>query len=620
MGDRVVEWLSNVYVWTAGLGLAAILMLSWVLRGAPIGQRAEVEADDEAPGAGYRDRTVAAAVFGLALMGLGAFVAATKSIPWSLPLFAIGFGVVVLLVRHNRRYRHASPSLRRVVQVSDAVLNAALLAGVLIVGNVLAFKYGTRVIDFTQNQSYSLSSRTVAIVKGLKKPVTFTVLYGQGAADKYQRVMQLLDLIKAENPGQVKVETVSPFSDREKFSRLIQQVPDLAVVTETGGGVLVEYGEGESANRAVVRNADLFTFDTTAARDPRSDRVETSFSGEDAIDSALARLEEGKRSKVAFSTGHGEASTVRAPQSQASPQRSIDVLRSRLESNGLEASTIDLRKEDVPRDVQVLIIPGPRVPFGSGELGRLRKYMLNGGRVVLTLDVQRDSRAGAGLEKWLEEFNIGVGEGLVYDPGSYYALGSKYVIVPRVFERHPIIDPLRGQELAVLLPASTPLTILGQPGPGMPATEEPNPKARALPLLRSSPSSWAESTWMAREEPKRDGNEPAGPIIVAAAAADRGPADAGTEGDTPRLVVFGSTLAFDDQYVEIDFHNLDLAVNAISWLRGRREQIGVAPKKGTTLLMTASRVQQSKMILVPTLMALVAIVGFGLSTYAARRS
>jgi hypothetical protein len=620
MGDRVVEWLSNVYVWGAGLGLAAILMLSWVLRGAPIGQRAEIEADDEAPGAGYRDRTVAAAVFGLALMGLGAFVAANKSILWSLPLFVIGFGVVVLLVRHNRRYRHASPSLRRVVQVSDAVLNAALLAGVLIVGNVLAFKYGTRVIDFTQNQSYSLASRTIALVKGLKKPVTFTVLYGQGAADRYQRVMQLLDLLKAENPAKIKVETVSPFSDREKFTRLIQQVPDLAVVTETGGGVLVEFGEGESAGRAVVRNAELFS----AARDPNSmDRVETSFSGEDAIDSALARLEEGKHSRVAFSTGHGEATLERAPQSAASQVGSVEMLRSRLEGNGVEVRAVDLRTTDIDaKDFEVLIIAGPHTPFGAAEVGRLRKYMLAKGRIVLMLDPALDAKgaAAAGLGPWLEEYNIGVGEGIVIDPTSYYPFAGPYAIVPPPsgFDRHPIVEPLRGLEL--ILPRTAPLTILGQGGPGRPPAEEPNPKVAATPLLRSSPASWAESTPRERRQPKRDGDEPAGPLVVAAAASDRGPGGAGSEGDTPRLVVFGSSIAFDNQYVELQPRNLDLAVNAISWLRGRHEQIGIAPKKGTTLLMTAGRTQQFKMIMVPTLMALVAIVGFGLSTYFARRS
>lgn len=619
MGERVVEWLSNVYVWSAGLGLAAILLLTWVLRGAPLGQRAEVEADDEAPGAGYRERTVAAAVFGLALMGLGAFVAATRSIPWSLPLFVLGFGVVVLLVRHNRRYRHASPSLRRVVQVSDAVLNAALLAGVLIVANVLAFKYGTRVIDLTQSRSFSLASRTVALVKDLKKPVTFTV-FGQRDSIQYERVMQLIDLLKAQNPGKIRVETVSPFADREKFVRLVQQVPDVAVMTETGGGVLVEYGEGESANRVVVRNAELFEVDAAAARDPGSDRFETTFTGEDAIDSALLRLEEGKRSKIAFSTGHGEASTSRVAPSASSPTRSIELLRSRLEGNGLEVVPVDLGKQDVPDDVDVLVIPGPRAEFRPTDVTRLAKFARGRGRVVLTLEARRDASAAAGLEDWLRDYNLAVGRGLVWDPAAYYAYATPYVIAPTGLERHPIVEPLRSQGLVVLMPDSTPLTILGMPTPGQAATEPPNPKVRTMPLLRSSPASWAESSPRATErQPSRDG-EPAGPLVVAAAAAERGPDNAGPDADTPRLVVLGSTQALDDEMVRIDPLNLDLAVNAISWLRGRREQIGVAPKKSTTLKMTASGPQQLKMIVFPTLMALVAIVGFGLSTYTARRS
>src|SRR5262249_11942256 len=115
MIQRVAEWLSMTGVWVAGLSVAAFLTLFWALRGAPRGQAVGDEGEgEEAPGAGYRDRVVAASVVGLILVGVGAYVALAVSIPWSLPLFATGFGIVIALVSINRRYRHASPTLRRV--------------------------------------------------------------------------------------------------------------------------------------------------------------------------------------------------------------------------------------------------------------------------------------------------------------------------------------------------------------------------------------------------------------------------------------------------------------------------------------------------------------------------
>ena len=43
----------------------------------------------------------------------------TVGIPWSLPAFAAGFGIVLAVLRVNHRYRHASPTLRRVVDFSQ---------------------------------------------------------------------------------------------------------------------------------------------------------------------------------------------------------------------------------------------------------------------------------------------------------------------------------------------------------------------------------------------------------------------------------------------------------------------------------------------------------------------
>ncbi len=59
MTGRFVAFLARTDVWVAGLALVAFLVLYWALRGAPIGQAAE-EGDEDAPGAGYRDRVVAA--------------------------------------------------------------------------------------------------------------------------------------------------------------------------------------------------------------------------------------------------------------------------------------------------------------------------------------------------------------------------------------------------------------------------------------------------------------------------------------------------------------------------------------------------------------------------------
>src|SRR5512135_2479177 len=344
MARHMLSFFSRTEVWVGALALAAFLVLYWALRGAPIGPTPRAETDEgEAPGAGYRDRVIAAMVAGLLLIVAGAFVAVSRGVSWSLPVFGLGFGLVLILIAVNRRYRHSSPTLRRTVEFSGAALTAALVAGILIVANVLAFRYGGRPLDFTRERIYSLSSQSLNLLKDLKRDVTFTVFFGTSpqAMRQLERVQQLLELYKASNPRRVRIEYVNPFRDLEKYDALKKRVPDVEL-TE-GGGVVVEYGEGEAADRVVVRNSDLFEIPRTG-RGADLDRFVSEFKGEDAVTTALVRLRAGKRAKVAITTGHGEPSTT-----ELDPRKpGLGLWSTRLHATGFDVVPLNLIREEVP--------------------------------------------------------------------------------------------------------------------------------------------------------------------------------------------------------------------------------------------------------------------------------
>src|SRR5262245_31674629 len=125
MTHTMSTFLSRTEFWVLALAGAAFLALYWALRGAPIGQATEDEGE-EAPRASYRDRVIAAVSAGLLLVMAGAYLALTRGVPWSIPPFAAGFGIVLTLVAFNRRYRHASPALRRTLEFSNTALTATL--------------------------------------------------------------------------------------------------------------------------------------------------------------------------------------------------------------------------------------------------------------------------------------------------------------------------------------------------------------------------------------------------------------------------------------------------------------------------------------------------------------
>jgi hypothetical protein len=600
--QALLKFLSQSEVWIGGLGLAAFLALFWVLRGAPIGQAVRLEDDQDAPRGGYRDRVVGAVCIGMLLILFGAYLAVTRGIPWSLPAFALGFATVLALVLINRRYRHGSPTLRRTVDLSTAALNASLAAGILIVINVIAFRYGGRALDLTRDQVFSLSSLSRVQLKTLERPLTLTTFFGRSsvAVQQFDRVRQLLELYKAANPDKVTLNHVDPYRDLVRYDELVKRVPDVDVTL--GGGVVIEYGEGESADRVVVRNNDLFDLPRPSRFDPLNEKYETIFKGENAITFALMRLREGKKPKIVLTSGHGEPSLdemgVNAP--------GLGVWRGRMAATGMEVVEINLLTQDIPNDTALVAVVGPRTPFRPDELARLRTYSERKGPLLVVLG---DSDT-TGLEKFLKGFNVEVGKGFIVEPRRHYQGRAENILIPLMNEWHPILEPLNNELL--LLRRAAPLSVAAQ--------TEATPASGALVatvLLRTSPESWAEAD-LAAKQARKDEKDPSGPLAVCIAVNDR-PKLGDNEPGAPRLVVFSSRYLADNATIQIAPASLDLLMNTVNWLRGRSGDTGIAPKVHDSLTLTADPVLRVRLIVVPTVMAVLLIITLGVTTYLVRR-
>lgn len=612
----MVAFLSRTEVWVGGLSLAAFIVLYWTLRGAPMGQGVTGEGED-APASGYRDRMIAAVVFGLILLLAGAYIAVSVHLLWSLPVFACGFGIVLVLAAKNRRYRHGSPALRRTLELSDAILNAVLLAGVLIVVNVLAFRYGGRALDFTRERAFSLSERSVNTIKSLDRPVTFTILFGRSnaAVPQLVRVQQLLELYKAAAPDKVQIANLNPFAEVQRYQALVKEVPDVGIVIgQHGGGILIEYGSGKDADRYVIRSDDLFDI-PRGNRAP--DQFQSKFIGEDAVTSALIRLKQGDKPVVAFTTGHGER-----PAATTDPKNPANgLLRSRLGSVGFDVIDLDLRQEDLSRRIALVIVAAPKTKFQPDELAKLRSYMLGGGPAIFLIGWD-DLKEG--LDGLLKDFNIDIGDGMVVDPqvSGRFKTAVEYLWVPITGQiAHPIVDPL--SERPVLVPYALPLKVR-TPGPD---GKGASPQFIATPILRPRPGTgfaWAETDRdsIRSRQPKfdKDKDAPGATIAVGIAVADREKAGE-AKGQRPRLVVISSGAFGDDRTIQTQSTGQDVLMNSIGWLRGQNELLGTGPESVHVMpVFVANPVLRNRLITVPTLMAFMVIILLGLVTYSARRA
>ncbi|CAN5621951.1 Gldg family protein [soil metagenome] len=599
MRERVFEILSNEALMVAGLSLAMALAVFWLLRGAPPGQSAEAEPDAQAPPAPQRSQWAAVGTFGILALVWGFYVALRFGVPWSLPLFALGFGGLIGTTRAARRHRHASPSMRRVAWACDATLTGSLLLGVLIVGNTLAFKYyGGRPIDFSADQTYSLESLTVNQLRDLDRPVRFIVFQGSGEQIRGQseRIQQLLRLYRAENPAMISIETLNPFTDQERSRELAERVPGLRLTL--GGGIVVEYGEGEAIDRVVVRNSELFEADVSDPINP--EEFTSTFLGEDALTTSLIRLRQGDRPRVAFTTGHGEPSIMEMESGGGG--RGLGRLRARLEGVGMEVVEFNPVGQ-VPEATSVVIVPGVESPLPSAAVERLQAYLDRGGRLIVLLD----NRQETGLEDWLKTWGVDVGEGLILDFRMAYQQPFFPYALIRSDSRHPIVTPLINR--MVLVPYASPLVLLGE-------AEAPASHI-ATPMLRTGPDSWAETDPDLSRPTREARRDSPGPLVVGIAVTDR-PASSGGQ-TTPRAVIFGSRYLADNSFATVEPTNHDLIVNALSWLQDRPDLAGIAPRTHVARVLTAEPNLLAKLVLLPTVLAVSLLIGLGLATYMTRR-
>lgn len=609
MSEKVLTFLTRGDVLTAGSALAAFLVLSWVLRGAAPGRSVEGEPEGDAPMASRRDRMVFGVTLGLLLILVGGGVAIAQGIPWSLPIFGLGFLLVATLTRMNRRYRHESPTLRRTIDLSDAFLDLSLLAGILIVLNVLAFRYGGAPLDLTREGTYSLTPKTVARVRSLDRPVTFTIISGASPlAERHRaRVEQLLDSYRAANPERIRITTLNPYEDTTRIEDLKKRVPELSLLH--GGGVVIEYGGSEEAPPVVVRNLDMFELPAPGQL-RGGDRFDSAFTGEDAITSAIDRLRQGKGVKVAFTAGHGE------PKTDDMSGLGLGDWRARLARVGCEVSEIRV-DQPIPDDVKLLIVAGPQDPFKPDEAARLRAYVDRGRPLLLLLGNEHPS----GLEDLLRAYNVEIGKGVVIDPKSNYNGTLEIVkVASQSGSDHPISAAM-APDRAILLQRAAPIRIVN---PSASAGSAPVDKSLVpTPILKAGRSAWAE-TDLKNPRPTfdRDTDGPREPIVGVAVGKRSGPQGrpgAAVE-EQPRLVLFSCPMMAQNAVQDYTPADLDLLMNAASWLRGgKADTLGLSPRTHTALTLVIDPQLRSRLILVPTLTAAMIIIAVGIIVYTSRR-
>lgn len=337
--------------------------------------------------------------------------------------------------------------------------------------------------DLTEAGLYTLGDSSKEIARGVEQDVTIYYLAETGSEDAI--ITKLLDRYAAEN-SHIKWEEKDP----AVYPTFAAQYGTQSV--ETGSLILV------CGDKSTVLDAsDLYDYDYTDYYSTGSYSV--TFGGENKLTSALYRLTSGEERHVYYTTGHGE-------------QRLTDTLTDALEAQGLTVSPLDLLTDDIPEDCDLIIISTPQQDFTAAggivdEMSALRKYLSNGGHLMLTTDSYYST---PNLDALMEEFGLSREKGLVVEGDSgHYLNGYPYYLLP---------DYANPMESTALDGVDTSRHVLLQMAQGIVLTEKEDIISESLLLTTDDAYSKAAGYEMTTAE-QEDGDTD-GPFTLAAYAAD----------------------------------------------------------------------------------------------------
>jgi len=316
--------------------------------------------------------------------------------------------------------------LNKIKKKLDFSITLAILIGIIVVSNFFSYQLFYR-LDITQNKDYSISKVSKKTAGSLDDIVSIKAYFSSNLPSQYlnlkQEVGDILGEYRNYSNGKIGVQFIDPKTDQETERELYMQgIPALQFnVLEKDKyqaikgymGILVSYGDKSEAIPAVQDTSNLEYQITTAIKKVTTDDI----------------------AKIGYLASH-DTNSLESEMSLAS-QKLKELYA--VESVSLEDGV-------VPADVKTLIIAGPEKSFSDKELKLLNKFVMNGGKLLVLVDMVKVDKGliaaanETNINSLLEKYGMKVNKDLVLDVKSgvasfsqgFFTFSTNYPFWPKV--------------------------------------------------------------------------------------------------------------------------------------------------------------------------------------------
>ena len=273
------------------------------------------------------------------------------------------------------------------MKLKNKWLNAIIVIAALIILNIVG-QYAFHRFDFTADKRFTLSDKTKSLLEQNKKPVIVTVFLAGELPPAFKRlqaaVSDILSDYQAYAKTEVKVVFVDPIAGLNQadqdtvINNLYEsgiEATSLSVKTESGLTQKLVFpmammeSEGKEFPIKLFQNLDT--------RGNYEDNINRSIENLEYIfTSGLKKVLSGDNPRIGFSESNGELSDLQL--ADAIHTLSSSYLVGRIDLNSIDKTGLDKLK--------MLIIAKPKKPFTETEKYKINYFVMNGGRVLWSID------------------------------------------------------------------------------------------------------------------------------------------------------------------------------------------------------------------------------------------
>ncbi len=338
----------------------------------------------------------------------------------------------------------------------NVIYSSLVVAGILIILNFISSVFFFRA-DFTEDKRYTLDRSTKRILREVDIPIIMTLYVSENLPPDVNRTVQDLKNLLTEYNNYSKKKIDFEFVNPNTNEELAQEAID--------AGILPVPLEVREKDQIKVQRVFLGMSIQVGDKSEIIPLIKPGIVMEYTLSTLIKRLTIKNKSKIGYIIGHGEP-----------PLENLDQAMTEL-SILYDVKPIHLLSEPNLSHYKSLLLIGPMATISSTQLGRLDKYLADGGNLFVAIErvngMLNDGigiSVNTGLETWLQSKGVYVDDSFIVDKKcgtvtvqqqGYFSypqqINFPFLPVVSKFSNHTITDGIE----TVVLQFASPISFIG---------------------------------------------------------------------------------------------------------------------------------------------------------------